>query len=510
MPIDARDNRDVKLEKELNLAEDFPLPTYEEWRTCAEESLKGAAFEKLVSKTYEDIDLQPIYTEKDIDCTKVTETTGDTIPPREICQEINTPDPHQFNEALKHALNHGQNSIHLLLAPPHIKQKFCGGLSISTLEDLSTALADIDIEKYPIHIIPGFSGLEILMMLAAFLKQEKKDIGKIKGSIDTDPLGFLAVHGELPVSLADVFDGMARGVKWAGKNAPGLKTIGVCGLPYHNAGADAVRELAYVLASAVEYTGQLLERDNDLTVDDIAGSMRFTLGIGPFYFMEIAKIRAARMLWAQIIAAWGGSEASQKMTVHARTSSYNQTRYDPHVNMLRTTTEAFSAVVAGVESLQTNPFDEVFGGGDEFSRRVARNTQILLNEECHLDPALDAAGGSYYIEKLTDEVAGKAWQKFQEIEARGGMLKALQEGFPQKEIEAVAQKRREDIATRKSLLVGTNFSVNANEKKPAFLSGTAVGPDSESKKSEAFIKIKPLKLHRAAEMFEESRDKELP
>jgi len=214
----------------------------------------------------------------------------------------------------------------------------------------------------------------------------------------------------------------------------------------------------------VEYIDRLLERG--IVIDDIAGQMRFTFGIGPFYFMEIAKIRAARVLWAKIIESCGGSRLAQKMTIHARTSFYHQTKFDPYVNMLRTTTEAFSAVAAGVDSLHTNPFNEVFGSSDEFSRRAARNTQVLLLEECHLDRPVDPAGGSYFLESLTHEVCQKAWEKFREIEAMGGMFKALVKGFPQVEIAAVHEKRKQDIVDGRSIIVGTNYSANVNEKKP--------------------------------------------
>jgi methylmalonyl-CoA mutase len=394
--------------------------------------------------------------------------------PWEICQEIPTSLAQPFNEALKYDLQRGQTSINFLLDPATqkgldsdsaaVEEVGKGGTAISTLQDLSTALSHIDIEKYPLHITAGFSGLEVIMMLNAFLKEQGKEITRVKGSIDTDPLGFLVTHGDLPISLETAYDWMALVTKWTGQYAPHLKTIGVSGLPYHNAGADAVRELAYVLATAVEYIDRLLERG--VVIDDIAGQMRFTFGIGPFYFMEIAKLRAARILWAKIIETCGGSSQAQKMTVHARTSSYNQTKYDPYVNMLRTTTEAFSAVTAGVDSLHTNPFNEVFGNGDEFSRRVARNTQVLLLEECRLDQLIDPSGGSYYVEKLTYEVCQKAWEHFREIEALGGMFKALEKGFPQDETAAVHEKRKQDIINKKSIIVGTNYSANVNEKKP--------------------------------------------
>ncbi|NIM13577.1 MAG: methylmalonyl-CoA mutase [Candidatus Aminicenantes bacterium] len=480
-------SREIKLENQLNLSKDFPPPTYEEWRAAAEASLEGASFEKkLVTQTYEGIDLQPIYTGEDIGNLshlgqkpgfpgfgRGTRASGYPGQSWEICQEIPAVFAGQFNEILKHDLQRGQTGIALGLdrasrigldsdaAPADDVGK--SGMAISTLADFSTALADINIKQFPLHIDTGYSAMEALMLLRAFTERQGERIDAINGSIDADPLGFLVVHGKLPVSLDTVFDRMARVVRWAGAHAPQLKTIGISGLPYHHAGADAVRELAYVLATAVEYINRLLERG--IHIDTIAGNMRFTFGMGAFYFMEIAKIRAARMLWAKIAAACGGNSASQKMTIHARTSTYNQTRYDPYVNMLRTTTEAFSAVVAGVDSLFTNPFNERFGSGDEFSRRTARNTQVLLKDESRLDCLIDPAGGSYFVETLTFQVAQKAWKLFQDIEAKGGMLKALRSGFPQEEIKAVEQKRKADIARRKSIIVGTNFSAHVKEKR---------------------------------------------
>jgi methylmalonyl-CoA mutase len=481
------DRHKIRLEKELNLVNDFSPPTVEEWKATVEESLKGKPFETLVAQTNEGIDLQPIYTKRGwrpppyldqkpgfAHYLRGTTSGGYLSQPWEICQEIRSGQPQTFNEALRYDLQRGQTGINLLLDlatqkgldsdSAAVGEVGKNGTAISTLEDLSIALANIDMEKYPLHITAGFSGLEIIMMLNAFLKEQGKEIKRVKGSIDTDPLGYMVTHGDLPILLESAYDRLSLVTKWAGQHAPHLKTIGVSGLPYHNGGADAVRELAYVLATAVEYIDQLLERG--IVIDDIAGRMRFTFGIGPFYFMEIAKLRAARVLWAKIIETCGGGSQAQKMTVHARTSSYNQTKYDPYVNMLRTTTEAFSAVAAGVDSLHTNTFNEVFGSSDEFSRRVARNTQVLLLEECRLDQLIDPGGGSYYVEKLTYDVCQKAWEKFREIEAMGGMFKALQKGFPQDETNAAHEKRKQDIVNKKSIIVGTNYSANVNEKKP--------------------------------------------
>jgi len=473
-------------DKELNLEKDFSPPTYEEWRAAAEKSLKGTPLEKLVTRTYEGIDLHPIYTKKDTDglpglnqkpgftnYMRGTKPDGYKNNPWEICQGIRTGLASQFNEILKHNLLRGQTSINLTVGTVSkygldsdkgkINEIGEGGIAISTYEDFVSALAGIKLEKYPLHMDAGLSGVEAAMMLTAFLKEKKLDMKQIKGSIASDILGFLATHGSLPVPLSTLYDGMARLVTWASQKTNNFKTVLVSGIPYHNAGADAVRELAYVLATAVEYIAQLQERGLDIST--IAAQMRFTFAVGPFYFMELAKIRAARVLWARIIEAWGGNEDARKITIHARTSTYYHTRYDPYTNMLRSTTEAFSAVAAGVDSLETGTFDETSANGDEFSRRVARNTQILLREESQLDELIDPAGGSYYVEKLTHQVCQKAWELFQDIERKGGMLKALEKEFPQKESLAQHEMRIKDIGKRKALIVGTNYSANVKEKK---------------------------------------------
>ena len=570
----------IKLEKKINLLKDFPPPTYCEWKEVAQKYLKGAPFEKkLVTKTYEEIDIQPIYTKKDIrDITFIDEMPGYNyyvrgIKPEgylnkswKICQEIPYGLAEEFNRALKYDLERGQTAINLLLDKAtqlgidadNAKDEEVGhqGISISSLEDFSKALSAIDLGKYPIYINAGFSSTQILMILAAFLKKQNIDLDRIEGSVEADPIGFMLVEGSLPVSLEFVYDKMALLLKWTKHNMPKLRTIGINGLAFHNSGASAVQELAYVMATAVEYINQMLDRG--LNIDDIARSIRLTFGIGPFYFMEIAKLRAVRIIWAKIIEAYKGNRESQKAKIHARTSFLNQTKYDPYVNMLRTTTGAFSAIVGGVDSLHTNSFNECFEEPDEFSRRIARNTQIILNEETRLSNLIDPGAGSYYVEKLTDEIAKKVWTLFQKIEKNGGVLEALKQGYLQEEVEKVDERRRKDIAKRKAVIIGTNMYSNLKEKKldlkfsdygkirkkrkqylkeyrssgvhekhikeleylssnpediidigiEALLKSATIGEITEAitKSSGDLVYIKTLKIHRASESFEEIRD----
>jgi methylmalonyl-CoA mutase len=202
-----------------------------------------------------------------------------------------------------------------------------------------------------------------------------------------------------------------------------------------------------------------------LSVDDAAPRFRFALSIGANFFMEIARLRAARLLWAKIVQAFGGNAEAQKMSLHARTSAWNQTVYDPHVNLLRGTTEAFSAIVGGCDSLHISPFDELLRTPDEFSRRIARNTHTVLREETHITRTVDPAGGSWYVENLTDAVARQSWAIFQEVEKQGGMAKALAAGWPQGQVADTAAQRMANIAKRKDIFVGANMYPNLKETR---------------------------------------------
>jgi methylmalonyl-CoA mutase len=481
-------SNEVKLDKEFNIGKDFEAPSYEEWKEKVIADLKGAPFEKkLITKTYERIELQPIYTKKDIESLPQTESkpgysnlirgtkaSGYLGKSWDVCQELPYGDANEFNEALKADLERGQTAINITLDSAsqmgldadYAEENQVGdcGLSVSGLNSFARALKDIDIKKYPLYIQSGFSSNPMLMILTAYAKQNNIDLKDISGSVEADPVGYLVSVGKLPTTLKFTFNKMKIASEWTLENAPLIKTIGISGIPYNSAGASSVQELAYVMSTAVQYIEELVERG--LKIDQIAKSIRLTFAIGPNYFMEIAKLRAARVLWSNIIDAYGGSDESKKVAVHGRTSIYNQTIYDPYVNMLRTTTEAFSAVIGGIDSLHTNTFNETFTIPNTFARRIARNTQIILNEESHLGELIDPAGGSFYVEKLTDEVAKNAWKEFQKIDELGGMIEALKANYPQEEIDKVVGLRNKDIRKRKNSIVGTNNYCNTKEDQP--------------------------------------------
>lgn len=442
----------------------FPIPKYDEWEQEAEKSLKGKPLEKLVTTTYEQLQIKPIYIRSDIETTpeqypgfpsyvRGTEPDGYMKKPWAVSQAISAKSPKEWNEIATYDIARGQTEIHLILDEL--------GFSITSLEDVETMFSGISLSDYSIRLDAGACSLSVLALFIAYFHKQQLPLDSLRGTIGMDPLSALAIKGELPTSLSTLYDVMADVTRWAKEQLPLIKTIIVHGEPYHHGGANAVQELAFSFATAVEYINECLKRG--LTVDEVAERMSFSFAIGADFFMEIAKLRAARAMWSNIIQAFGGSERAQKMSLHARTSYFTKTVYDPYVNMLRASAEAFAAIVGGANSLHVSPFDEAIRPADEFSRRIARNTQLILLEEAHIGEVIDPAGGSYYVETLTVQVAEEAWKLFQQIEAKGGMTKVLEEGFVQAEVEKVAKLREQNVKMRKEKIVGTNFYANLAE-----------------------------------------------
>lgn len=497
-------NKNSELPKSIDLKSDFTPPTFEEWKDKVEKDLKGKPFDKLISNTIEGIKLQPIYTRNTLEnnshldqypgsgSTRATNVSGYVNSPWLINQKIELADADEFNAAIKDALNRGQNSVYISLDKAsklgldadyaNTEDVGSGGLSISGLSSFSRALNGVDITKHPIFISTGFSSVPFISILSAYCKKKNIDLAEVSGSIEADPIGYWSTEGELPVPLSSAILNLKISLDWKLKYAPNFRTINVSSLPYINSGANAVQELAFALATSAEYIRKLV--DLGANIDDVAQNIKVTLGIGSSFFTEVAKFRAVKLLWKNLISAFGGSEESKNINVFAVSSNFNKTVFDPYVNMLRTTTETFSAIVGGVSSLQVSPFDSVFSTPDNFSRRIARNTQIILNEESHFGDTIDSAGGSYYVENLTEELAKKAWKLFQQIEKNGGMIESLKTDFIQNEIETVYNQRAEAIAKRKSVIVGTNMYANPTEK---MLEGRKVDHSTIQKRRAEFL-----------------------
>ncbi len=467
------------------LAEFAPV-SYDDWRKLVEAELKGAPFDKkMFTATYEGITLKPIYRREDVanlphvnslpgfaPFVRGTSASGYVKESWDVSQEIAVASPTEFNHAARNSISRGLNALNMVLdratrnghdpdwAPA--EDVGCGGLSIATLGDLDRALEGVDLEKTSIFVRSGASALPFAALLLALAKKRKKSLAQLRGCIEMDPLGVLAHEGKLPQSLSSAYGEMAALTRWAAANAPQLQTICVHSRAWHESGGSAVQELAYTLATGVEYLRQLAKLGVD--VNTAAPRIRFAVTVGTNFFMEIAKLRALRMLWSRAVAAAGGNETAQKISLHVRTSQWNKTVVDPYNNLLRATVESFAGVLSGCDSLQVGAFDEVVRQPDDFSLRIARNTQLVLQKECALNHVVDPAGGSWFVESATAEIATRAWAMFQEVEKLGGMEAALRSGAPQKSVGETASKKIKAVTSRRDSIVGVNQYANPKEK----------------------------------------------
>jgi methylmalonyl-CoA mutase len=294
------------------------------------------------------------------------------------------------------------------------------------------------------------------------MRKRKQQPSLLRGCIEMDPLGVLSHEGSLPQSMEAAYREMAALTRWAADHAHRIQTVCVHSRAWHEAGGNAVQELAFTLATGIEYLREMHRRGLD--VNTVAPRIRFAVTVGQNFFMEIAKLRALRMLWSRAVATLGGNQDAQKLSLHVRTSQWNKSKCDPHNNILRATVEALAGVLGGCDSLQVGAFDEVVRPPDDFSRRIARNTQLILQKECNLTRVIDPAGGSWLAEVVTAELASRAWTLFQEVENLGGMEAALRDGFPQKSVQMAAAEKIQATASRRDSVVGVNQYANPKEQ----------------------------------------------
>jgi methylmalonyl-CoA mutase len=341
----------------------------------------------------------------------------------------------------------------------------CSGVQINDIKDFEDLFNGIDLTKYSVTFLstcPVSYSLELATLFIAYCEKHNIKKSELKVNFGFDLTPFIVRYGKLLNPMELLFDDMASLVKLANDSGEKFSAISIDGCTYHNSGANAVQEIAYSVATGVMYIKELLNRG--FKIDEVAPNIHFNFSSGIRFFNEIAKLRAARVVWAKIIKEFGGNDDSQKMKIHCFTSKVNTTKFDPYVNILRGTTEGLAAVLAGANSLHIGTFDEELGMPSEFSRRVARNIQCILKDEAHILDTIDPAGGSYYIETLTNQFVTEIWNTFREVEKVGGIDKSLTSGKIQTEIEAVVAKRKANIAFRRDVILGTNKYPNLIEK----------------------------------------------
>lgn len=483
------------------LFDQFPPVSTSEWMEKINTDLKGADFnKKLVWKTNEGFDVKPFYRMEDIENLMYINTLPDQFPYLRgtrvndnnwlIRQNIGVTNYSEANRKALTILMKGIDSLGFIIADPQsineknfdllLERIFLGGVELNFLSDGKAK--------------------EIIDLLKNFVIKSHSDPASIRGAFEADPLGRLMVNGTLCIPPEEGFDYLASAVK-SSASLPNFRMININASNFNNAGADIVQELALGISMGSEYMSQLTDRG--ISCATAASKIRFSFGTGSNYFSEIAKLRAARFLWS--VATNGfcpGNIGHIKMDIHCVTTKWNKTVYDPYVNMLRTQTEAMSAILGGTDSLTVEPFDIVFKNPDEFSERIARNQQLILKEEAYFDKVADPSAGSYYIENLTNMISENAWKLVVEIEDKGGFLACIKSGYIQAKLSESASKREKDTATRKTILLGTNQYPNSLEK---ISENADLNKILNTKTENMDPEVKPIHLFRGSLQYDKLR-----
>ncbi|MGE0757992.1 MAG: methylmalonyl-CoA mutase family protein [Pirellulaceae bacterium] len=468
--------------------DDFPPVSYEAWRALAEADLQGGTFEqKLVTHTYEGIDIQPVYCRRDrpgVDdphgfpgqppFIRGTRPFAAALSGWDLRQEHAHPDLAATNQAIREDVGGGVTSLLLRLDAaachgldpddPHAAEwSGVDGIMAFHVDDLDTALAGVELGHVGVALDAGAAFLPAAAMLIALWDRREVPRTAVRGALYADPLAVLAREGRLPVAVPTALAQLTDLARWTAGHLPHVTAVGVDTSPYHHAGATAAQDIAFAVATAVEYLRAMTAAS--MGVDAAARQMVFRISLGTHHFLTIAKLRALRSLWSRVIEVAGASPEAAAMRIHARTSRRVLTQRDPYVNLLRNTVAMFAAGVGGVDILTSVPFDCMVGLPDSFSRRVARNTVLILQEEAHLNRVIDPSGGSWFLDTLTDQLAEVSWKVFQDVEREGGMHAALRSGWVARQIDAAFAPRAKDIARRKEGITGVSEFPDVREQR---------------------------------------------
>jgi methylmalonyl-CoA mutase len=479
-------------QNEKKLFTEFPPVTAEQWKDKVTEDLKGADFEKkLVWKPEPGLNFQPFYVADDIENLKYLDSNPGEFPFNrgnkiqnndwKIIQLVDNTNYAEANKVAVDAVKRGAEGI------------IFNAQGLDKIENFELLLNGIDLAKISV----SFTGLEVYSTFIQEFKHycDKNGIesGAISGNLDFDPIGDFVVNGEFYKGQENCNSEVNNLFTSVSENFPKYKSINIKGQNFNNAGASVIQELAYALSCGNEYLALLT--DKGYSAGKILNSIQITMAVGSSYFLEIAKLRAARLLWANIAKQYSPKDDdSCKAFINVVTSKWNMTVFDPYVNLLRSTTEAMSAAIGCCDSMTVLPFNACYKENDHFAERIARNQQIILKEESYFGKVTDPSSGSYYIENLTDSIAKHAWDLFVQIEEKGGFIKFAESGELKVEIEKTCNQRNIDIASRKTAVLGTNSFPNTGEMML-----------DEISIDNAEYNGKGLKLYRGAQAFEDLR-----
>jgi methylmalonyl-CoA mutase len=492
------------MEQDRNpLFNEFPQISTEQWEQQILKDLKGADYDKkLVWKTEEGLKVKPYYRAEDLETINWLKVFPGSFPfvrgnnssKNEwlVRQNIKVDDIKSANEKALDVLMKGVDSLGFELDP---NRKY-------TIDELELLLKNIRADIAELNFFRNPHQLEIVEIIEKLVRKYNRDFDKINGSVNYDPLACFARKGVWFKSEEQDFNTAFEIIK-AAEKLPKLRVIGVNGQIFTNAGATIVQEIALTLLMGCEYLTRLT--DKSLLIGQVSPRLKFNLAVGSNYFMEMAKLRAYRLLWAKIVNVYGLFDSMNgRMFIHATNTSWNLSIYDPFVNMLRTTTGTMSAVLGGVDSFAVMPFNAVFESPTDFSERIARNQQLVIKEEAYFDKVADPGAGSYYIEKLTESLVEEAWKLFLELNEKGGFVANLKSGNIQKLLLESAARRDMNIATRKEIILGTNQYPNGNEVVKHNMDKRIFEADDMTQEGAL---IETIKTYRGAQPFELMRYK---
>jgi methylmalonyl-CoA mutase len=526
----------VTTEVEPTLAGEFPPASEEQWLALVDKVLKGAPLSKLESRTPGGITVEPLYT-RDRAPGAADEagfpgaapfTRGSTAAPREggrwgIRATLSTPAPSDANRTALRELERGATELAVRfdeafrsgVTPADADfARLAGvdGVLIASTDDLAAVLDGVYLDLAPVHLRAGSQFSRAADLMVAVWQRRGVDAAQALGSLGADPIGSLAESGRLPQGIDAALAELGSLAARIARSHPQVRSVSVDTTPYVEAGATETEELALMLSTGAAYLRALAAAG--LSADDACAQIEVTLSTDTDVFAGVAKLRAARRLWATMTAACGVSEAAQALRLHVRTADRTMTRRDPWVNLLRVTAAAFAAGIGGADSVTTLAFDAELGEPEELGRRMARNTQVLLQEESNLGRVLDPMGGSWYVETLTDQIADAAWQAFVATEAAGGLPATLLDGTVAATVAASAQARLARVATRRDPITGVSEFPDVHEApvirtapdlrtlRGRVAGGSGAAPSTSATPTE----ITPLTRVRWSQQFEALRD----
>jgi methylmalonyl-CoA mutase len=514
------------LPRTFDICESFPNVDEAQWRALVEQDLNGAPFErKLVTHTYEGLYVQPLYTASDwrragdpSGFSGLSPFTRGSLPLDhqlrgwDIRQQQDHADPRVLNASILEDLAGGVTSILIRydaagragLDPDDPGARELAGVDgamIASADDLSAALRGVELGMISVALEAGAAFIPAAAQLSAVWESETTEPAKCRGAFNADPLGVLAREGHLPWPIAEGLARAADLAAWTSARFSNVTAIRVGTAPYHHAGATATQDLAFSMATALEYLRAMTRAG--LSVDQAAAQLLFSYAVGTHQFLAIAKLRAARRLWGRVAQACGVGLEGQRIKMHVRPSKRVLTARDPWVNILRNSVCVFAAALGGADAIGSEPFDAAMVArsperrSGTLARRIARNTHLILQEECHLHRVVDAPGGSWYLERLTDEICERAWVILQAIESRGGMARSLEDGWVAQQIDTAAQPRWRDIATRKEALLGVSEFPSVGEQRPEPCTVNLESLRREARERAARRRAKPLQTSSA-------------